>query len=737
MFKPVFMLTLWSALAMAVTSVSAVTLEEIYLNAPQGIQRPKGQAVEPQKPIIKRPEPAQVTPLHLPTMAQPAMAQPHLPIQGSAPMAQPVPIAAAPTQVLQPSMNDLRSMEAVKPADDSAPAAMAPVQPVAPVLSGPDEAPEEPENPVAEGVAEELLQQAVVGPDGSLSLPEVVEAAQPVSMTEPTMDELPQAAEHALELGLLKRAAKFYQQLEATQPDLAKFGQAKVLTAQGHYAEALKILDTLYRDGSYHYAASELRAGVLLTLAEIAQHDGNTADAELYLRDYLSNHKGMADQARFEHLMRTQNRLTHNETVTNANQPLRMALLVPLSGDLAAAGQDLQRAAMMALFEQPLPNLELLPIDTQGTPAGAQAAAQQAIVQGTDVILGPLLATSVEAVTPLAHAAGRPVIAFSSDAKVAGPSTFLMSYVPTEQARMMARHAVSEGKTTFAALIPDTTYGHEMLKAFSAELATLGVKLVRSVFYKPDTVDLSKPLRELVRMDESEKVIAVEKVALEKEYKKLGGAMEDAKLARLKELRKAKAQPMVDYEALYVPASAEAMPLIAPQLAFYDTDTAKVMVLGSALWNSPALYQNKAEYLRGAHYPAPDRAGTVQFEKAFRDAYGVMPHVLAPLAYDAVHVVSELVEDGFNSDAEIPARLQRTGGFSGATGAFNFTAEGLPHRAYDILEVTSKGPEVVEAAPSFMPPALPNNNGSYREQDTGSDWSSFVPFFKGFRWSDN
>ena len=47
----------------------------------------------------------------------------------------------------------------------------------------------------------------------------------------------------------------------------------------------------------------------------------------------------------------------------------------------------------------------LVPKDTKGTPEGARAAAESAVHEGAELILGPLFAQEVEAVAPVARQA--------------------------------------------------------------------------------------------------------------------------------------------------------------------------------------------------------------------------------------------------------------------------------------------------------------------------------------------
>src|SRR5271169_111262 len=78
--------------------------------------------------------------------------------------------------------------------------------------------------------------------------------------------------------------------------------------------------------------------------------------------------------------------------------PVKIALLVPLSGPNSALGTAILDAAQMGLFEAGGDQLTLVPRDTKGTPSGATEAARSAASEGVALILGPLLAAEVEAV---------------------------------------------------------------------------------------------------------------------------------------------------------------------------------------------------------------------------------------------------------------------------------------------------------------------------------------------------
>ncbi|HRK19569.1 MAG TPA: ABC transporter substrate-binding protein, partial [Hyphomicrobiaceae bacterium] len=75
-------------------------------------------------------------------------------------------------------------------------------------------------------------------------------------------------------------------------------------------------------------------------------------------------------------------------------QGVRIALLLPLAGvdQTAAVAKAMKQAAEMALFELDNPAVQLVVKDDGGTAEGARAAAEEAIKDGAEVVLGPLLA---------------------------------------------------------------------------------------------------------------------------------------------------------------------------------------------------------------------------------------------------------------------------------------------------------------------------------------------------------
>ena len=370
----------------------------------------------------------------------------------------------------------------------------------------------------------------------------------------------------------------------------------------------------------------------------------------------------------------------------------RVALLLPLSGpqsDLAAA---MLNAAQMALFEFADKRMELLLHDTRGTPDGAAEAASLAIGDGASVILGPLLASSVRAATPAARAANVTVLGFSSDRSVAGPGIYTMGFLPEAEVQRVVAFARSRGLRRFAALAPDNDYGVAVVAALGR--AAEGAIVSRVQFYDPGASDFSGAVRRLANYEARRRAL---------EYQRSQLKARDDEIARraLRRLEKLQTVGDLPFDALLVADGGKRLQAIAALLPFFDVDPDKIRMLGTGRWDEPGLGAEPA--LVGGWFAAPPPGARVGFEARYRKTYGMPPHRLATLAYDATALAAVLAKDG--SDFSDQA-LTSASGYWGRDGIFRLLPEGVMERGLAVLQVGPRGVKVISEAPESFEPAI-------------------------------
>jgi ABC-type branched-subunit amino acid transport system substrate-binding protein len=354
--------------------------------------------------------------------------------------------------------------------------------------------------------------------------------------------------------------------------------------------------------------------------------------------------------------------------------PAKVALLVPLSGPNAALGQAILNAAQMALFETGGAQLTLLPRDTKGTADGAAAAAHAAVAEGVRLILGPLLATEVQAVRPIARDAHINVIAFSTVTDLAGGNTFLMGFLPRQEVEREVGYARQREITRFAVLAPDTPYGHVMADALRDTASAAGGTVAKVAFYDPRSGDASAAVARL-----------------------MPGSVAPPPADPTAPNQAVPPPPAVpSFDALLLPEGGTQLKEIAHALTAAGLDTKATRLLGSGLWDVPGIGSEPA--LDGGWFAASPPEVRRGFEQTYRATYGHEPPRLASLGYDAAALASALARGESGQPFSTEAILNPNG-FSGVDGLFRFTPQGLVQRGLAVLEVEPQGNIMVSPAP--------------------------------------
>jgi branched-chain amino acid transport system substrate-binding protein len=169
-----------------------------------------------------------------------------------------------------------------------------------------------------------------------------------------------------------------------------------------------------------------------------------------------------------------------------AAEPVKVALLLPLTGPHAAIGQSMAQAAQLALFDVNDDRFVLLSKDTGGSAAGAVNAAREAVQEGAGIILGPLFADEVRAIRAANAAGPLNVLAFSTDWTLAGGSIYLMGFTPFDQVERLVTYAAQNGLSPAAIASTPDQYGLAASRAFE-DLATKNGITISRVLSNPSS----------------------------------------------------------------------------------------------------------------------------------------------------------------------------------------------------------------------------------------------------------
>lgn len=373
-----------------------------------------------------------------------------------------------------------------------------------------------------------------------------------------------------------------------------------------------------------------------------------------------------------------------------------VAILLPLSGPRGELGKAMLDAAQLAVFEVASQNFVLLPYDTKGTPEGAEEAVARAMGRGAKLVLGPLLADSVEAVAAQTRISDINVVAFSNSKRVAGNGVYILGFAPDQQVDAIVDYAAAQGLSSFGVLGPSNGYGEVVVDALYKATERRGAVVTKTGYYDSAANDFSEPARALTDYDLRREELLQQMAALE------GRTDEVSKraLAKLEVLDTIGDPP---FDAVLLPDAGQNLRTLAALMNFYDVEQPTVRFLGLRAWDgTPEVVAERA--LQSSWFAAPPVEEREKFEIRFRAAFNYTPPRLASLAFDATALAALLAQSPRATDFSASA-LTDPNGFRGVDGVFRLIADGSVERAYAIHEVTVDGFRTIQPAQeSFQTP---------------------------------
>lgn len=338
--------------------------------------------------------------------------------------------------------------------------------------------------------------------------------------------------------------------------------------------------------------------------------------------------------------------------------PVRIALLLPLSAE-GGAGQvarELKNAAALAVADHGGGAIHLVVKDTGAEAARASAAGSEAVLEGSAAMLGPLFAGQVGPAAAPMRQAGRPVIAFSSDATVAAPGIYLNSLLPESAIDRALAYAAASGTKRYVAILPQGAFGQLAETQARRTLAGSGGEILAVARYEYNDASMQAAI----------------------------GAVKTAAATA---------------DGIFVPDGGKTPSVVVRLLKAAGIDMAGKRLVGSGQWSSSDLADPG---LAGAIIADADEATLAGYKARYRQSHGAVPSSTSALAYDAVAALAGHVRKGGGTLG--PAALEQPQGFTGYFGLFRFLPGGRTQRGLAVYEVAGGRMQLMSPAPrSFLP----------------------------------
>jgi ABC-type branched-subunit amino acid transport system substrate-binding protein len=382
-----------------------------------------------------------------------------------------------------------------------------------------------------------------------------------------------------------------------------------------------------------------------------------------------------------------------------------LGVVLPLTGPFAGFGEQALQGVLLAAGIFPdsdggrRPAVRIAVRDSGSDPERAAAAVRDLAADPEVVaIIGPLVSATCEAAAREAESLAVPLLALTSREDVTNGRSwvFRVRTRPVEEVELVAERALALGAKRFAILYPDDPYGVGLRGLFWDAVEARGGRVVAVASFSAKATDFGAPIKQLVGytlLDAEEKTLLATRVGMLERARRL--PTDDARELRAKARGLTTRDgrpipPIVDFDALFIPASHENVVLIAPQLAYHEVTGPRL--LGAEGWYDPQLVRLGGEPLEGAlfashFYPDSQVPYVRTFRQHFEATFGGVPDAFAAQAYDAASLALAQLAYGRDDREDVRDGLRKIDSFPGISGVTAIGADGNAHKRPFLLGI--------------------------------------------------
>lgn len=184
------------------------------------------------------------------------------------------------------------------------------------------------------------------------------------------------------------------------------------------------------------------------------------------------------------------------------NQSLHIALLLPNKGPHATAGAAIKAGFMSNYYDHqhdPKAPVDITVYDT--TDHDVQTVYRQAVHQGANVVVGPLIKHDVARIEAMGSALV-PTLGLNRTHHSKKTTHHLFEYAlsPHDEAQQVAKKILRDGASRVLVIIPAGNWGKEVADAFTETFHSLGGQIIDTATYQPyDSLDLT--IKQLLKIN--------------------------------------------------------------------------------------------------------------------------------------------------------------------------------------------------------------------------------------------
>ena len=345
----------------------------------------------------------------------------------------------------------------------------------------------------------------------------------------------------------------------------------------------------------------------------------------------------------------------------NAEEKIKIGLLIPLSGNQSNVGKSILQSIRLAINKIDNKNIEILPKNTKNDPLETLVAAKELKLEGVKIVIGPVFNSNLAYLDELDEM----IFLSLTNKNINNPKNIISAGInASSQIKTIMKFIKMNDIKRTIFLIPNSNFKEEIEVAISQSK----IKLKHTHIYETNPIEITKQIEKIT-------MYTIRKQNVIDEIKRLENSNEENKEWKIKNLKKKDTLGGINFDSVIVSDFEEGLKSVFTSLLYTDVPPQRVYYITLNQWFDESFL--KEESLQPLYFPSINKENYDEFINNYKRIYNENPNQLSFLSYDLIGLIYFLLyQNNFEIDEKI---FYKKNQFKGKVGIFEINKNRINH----------------------------------------------------------
>ena len=341
---------------------------------------------------------------------------------------------------------------------------------------------------------------------------------------------------------------------------------------------------------------------------------------------------------------------------------IKIGLLVPLSGDNSALGEQIVKATRLALKDIGSDKIEIYPKDTQSDPKVALRSAKEFNQIGIKLVIGPIFYKNLEYLDEVKDLT---FLSFTNKTLDLPKNVISAGVNSTSQLNTIKKFLKLNEIKKSIFLIPNSNYDMEIKQGIKDSK----IKTFKQYYYDNEPTKLTQQIEKITNY-------GVRKQNLIDEITRIENSEDLNKEKKIENLKKRYTLGKVKFDSVIIADFDESLKSVITSLLYTDVSPKDKYFITFNQWFDESLLNETSS--QPIYYPSINKNNLENFKKKFYAQFNQNPNHISLLSYDLVGLIYYLLSN--NEIDQIGKVFNAQNSFKGKIGVFDIKNNKIYHR---------------------------------------------------------